>query len=144
VYGGGGIRPDVVVADDTLSTEDRDLLRAVAPQRQAINTVLANYALELKGSVGRDFTAPATWGTELMSRMNAAGVKLEPKYQTAERTFFARDLATRVTRLTFGDAAAKARNLAEDRQLTKAITLIEHNATQAQLLAAATSGASGK
>src|SRR5215467_1276197 len=138
VYGGGGIHPDVIVADDTLSTEERDFIRAAAPQRQAINTVLQNYALQLKGTVQqRTFTAPATWSTELMTRMNAAGVKLEPKFQTAERTFLTRDLENRVTRLTFGDAAAKARNLGEDHQLLKAIDLLEHSTTQAQLLAAA-------
>ncbi len=51
VYGGGGIRPDVIVPDDTLTTEEREFLRAVAPKRQAINTVLQDYALELKGTV---------------------------------------------------------------------------------------------
>ena len=61
VYGGGGIRPDIIVADDTLTTDERDFLRAVAPQSQAINTVLQNYALELKGTVSRDFTVPPAW-----------------------------------------------------------------------------------
>ena len=144
VYGGGGIHPDVIVTDDTLTTEERDFIRAAAPQRQAINTVLQNYALQLKGTVQRDFKAPATWTTELITRMDAAGVKLEPKYQTAERTFLTRDLENRVTRLTFGDAAAKARNLAEDRQLLKAIELLEHSTTQAQLLAAGGSGVPSK
>jgi carboxyl-terminal processing protease len=137
VYGGGGIRPDIVVADDTLSTAERDFIRAAAPQGQAINTVLQNYALELKGSVSRDFTVPTTWSPELMNRLTEAGVKLDPKFQVAERTFLTRDLANRVTRLTFGDAAAKARNVADDHQLSKAIDLLEHNTTQAQLLAAA-------
>jgi carboxyl-terminal processing protease len=144
VYGGGGIHPDVIVTDDTLTTEERDFIRAAAPQRQAINTVLQNYALQLKGTVQRDFKAPATWSTELITRMNTAGVKLDPKFQTAERTFLTRDLENRVTRLTFGDAAAKARNLAEDHQLLKAIDLLEHSTTQAQLLAAGGSGVPGK
>jgi carboxyl-terminal processing protease len=144
VYGGGGIHPDVIVTDDTLTTEERDFIRAAAPQRQAINTVLQNYALQLKGTVQRDFKAPATWSTELIARMNTAGVKLDPKFQTAERTFLTRDLENRVTRLTFGDAAAKARNLAEDHQLLKAIDLLEHSTTQAQLLAAGGSGVPGK
>ncbi len=144
VYGGGGIHPDVIVTDDTLTTEERDFIRAAAPQRQAINTVLQNYALQLKGTVQHDFKTPATWSTELITRMNTAGVKLDPKFQIAERTFLTRDLENRVTRLTFGDAAAKARNLAEDHQLLKAIDLLEHSTTQAQLLAAAGSGVPGK
>jgi carboxyl-terminal processing protease len=136
VYGGGGIRPDVVVPDDTLSTVEREFIRAAAPQGQAINTVVQNYALELKGSVARDFTVPPTWTTELVSRLNTAGVKLDAKYLPAERTFLTRDLANRVTRMTFGDAVAKARTASEDHQLSKAVDLLEHNTTQAQLLAA--------
>jgi carboxyl-terminal processing protease len=137
VFGGGGIRPDVVVPDDTLTTGEREFIRAAAPQGQAINTVVQNYALELKGSVQRDFTVPASWSTELMSRLNTAGVKLDTKYVPAERTFLTRDLANRVARMTFGDATAKARTASDDHQLSKAIELLEHNATQAQLLAAA-------
>ena len=138
VYGGGGIRPDVVVADDTLSTAEREFFRAAAPQGQAINTVVQNYALELKGSVARDFTVPESWTTELVSRLNAAGVKLDAKYLPGERIFLTRDLTNRVARMTFGDAVAKARTASEDHQLAKAIDLLEHNTTQAQLLAAAT------
>jgi carboxyl-terminal processing protease len=136
VYGGGGIRPDVVVGDDTLSTPEREFVRAAAPQGGPINTVIQNYALELKGSVQHDFTAPSTWTSELMTRIASAGVKLDTKYQPAERTYLTRDLANRVARMTFGDFAAKSRTAADDHQLSKAIELLEHNATQAQLLAA--------
>jgi hypothetical protein len=48
-----------------------------------------------------------------------------------------RELANRVARLSFGDAAAKERLLAEDHQLTKAIELLGRSTSQAQLLAAA-------
>ena len=137
VYGGGGIHPDVTVADDTLETAEREFIRAAAPQGQAINNVLQNYALELKGSVVRDFTVPATWSPELMTRLDKAGVKLEPKLRTAEQTFLTRDLVNRVTRMSFGDAVAKARTAADDHQLSKAVDLLEHSTTQAQLLAAA-------
>jgi carboxyl-terminal processing protease len=136
VYGGGGIRPDVIVPDDTLTTIDRDFLRAVAPKLQAINTVLQDYALQLKGSVSRDFTVPQAWTAEVMRRIAAAGVKIDPKFDAAAREFLTRDLERRVTRLTFGDAAAKARSLPEDNQLLKALDLLQHSATQAQLLAA--------
>jgi carboxyl-terminal processing protease len=137
VYGGGGIHPDIVVADDTIPTAERDFLRAAAPQGQAITTVLQDYSLELKGTVARDFKVPSTWTTELMRRMTAAGVKLDPKFDAAGRTVLARDLENRVARLSFGDATAKARTLDEDHQLLKAVQLLERSTTQAQLLAAA-------
>jgi hypothetical protein len=72
-----------------------------------------------------------------MRRMTAAGVKLDPKFDPAARTVLTRDLENRVTRLSFGDAAAKARTLDEDHQLLKAVDLLKRNTTQSQLLAAA-------
>ena len=137
VYGGGGIRPDVMVPDDTITTAERDFLRVAAPQAQTINTVLQNYALELKGTVARDFTAPAAWTPELMRRLQAAGVKVQPAYDSAARRFLTHDLVNRVARMSFGEAAAKERLLPEDHQLLEAIELLEKSTTQAQLLAAA-------
>jgi len=140
VYGGGGIHPDIVVADDTIPTVERDFFRAAASQGQSITTVLQDYSLELKGTVARDFKVPASWTPELMRRLTAAGVKLDPKFDSTERKVLTRDLENRVTRLTFGDGTAKARTLDEDHQLLKAVELLQRNTTQAQLLAAATTG----
>jgi carboxyl-terminal processing protease len=139
VYGGGGIRPDLVVADDTLSTLERGFLLSIALKRQDINTVIADYALELKGTVQPEFKIPPAWTAEIMRRINAspAQIKIDPKYQATAETFLTQDLASRVTRLTFGDAAAKARNVADDHQLVKALDLLQGATSQAQLLAAA-------
>jgi carboxyl-terminal processing protease len=141
VYGGGGIRPDVLVADDTISTAERDFFRGAASQLQKINTILQDYALQLKGSVPRDFTPPSTWTDEVFRRMARDSVVLDPKIQAGARTAIERDLANRVARLSYGDAAAKVRLVKEDKPLLKAIEMLEKNATQAQLLAAAPSQA---
>src|SRR5690348_6276335 len=55
VYGGGGITPDVIVTDDTLSTLEQQFLRAIAPKGQIVQSVLDSYAFELKGTVARNF-----------------------------------------------------------------------------------------
>jgi carboxyl-terminal processing protease len=137
VYGGGGIRPDIVVADDTTSTIERDFLRAAAPQAQAINSVLQDYSLELKGTVSPSFTPSPAWMTVVARRLDAARVKFEPKYDSVSRVFLMRDLSNRVMRLSFGDAFLKGRTLGEDHQLSRAIELLEQSTTQAQLLASA-------
>jgi carboxyl-terminal processing protease len=137
VYGGGGIRPDVIVADDTISTAERNFFRAAAPQIQKINTILQDYALQLKGTVPRDFTTPpAAWMTEVFRRMAADSIVLDPKIEAGGRIAIERDLANRVARLSYGDAAAKVRLVGEDKPLLKAVELLEKNPTQAQLLAA--------
>jgi hypothetical protein len=72
-----------------------------------------------------------------MRRLAAADVKLDPKFDATARTFLTRDLAHRVTRITFGDAASKERGLSDDHQLLRAIELLQRSTTQAQLLATA-------
>ena len=141
VYGGGGIRPDVLVADDTITSSERAFLLSIAAKRQAINTVLQDYALELKPSLARDFTVSPAWTTELMRRVAAADVHIDAKFDATAREFLTRDLEHRVTRLAFGDAAAKQRGVSDDHQLLKAIDLLEHAASQSQLLATAAKGA---
>jgi carboxyl-terminal processing protease len=137
LVGGGGIRPDIVVPDDTIPTKEREFLRAVAPQAQIINGVLQDYAVELKGTVPRDFKAPATWPAEIMTRLGKTEVKFDAKYDSTAREVFGHDLEQRVARLSFGDGAAKERELYDDHQLEKAIELLQRSPTQAQLLAAA-------
>jgi hypothetical protein len=127
-----------MVAEDTLTTAERDFLRAAAPQGAKINKVLQDYALELKGSVPRDLKeVPAAWTTELMRRLSRDSVKLDVKFEPAERTFLTRDLAQRATRMAYGDAAAKLRIIGDDKPLMKAIELLQRSTSQAQLLAAA-------
>jgi hypothetical protein len=101
-----------------------------------MNTVLQDYAMQLKGTVARDFAVPSTWAPELMKRMTGAKVVIDAKYSDVARDLLVRDLASRVARLTFGDAAAKERVVGEDHQLMKALELLQQNATQAKLLAA--------
>jgi carboxyl-terminal processing protease len=142
VYGGGGVRPDVLVAEDTLTTAERDFLRVAAVQGQKINKVLQDYAIELKASVPRNMTTPpAAWTNELMQRLSRDSVKIDPKYEAAERSFLTRDLASRAMRMAYGDAAAKVRLIAEDKPLMKAIELLQKSTTQAQLLASAPAAA---
>jgi carboxyl-terminal processing protease len=141
VYGGGGITPDVIVPDDTLSTAEQEFYRAMAPKAQAFITTLNSYAFELKGS-SRDFTITPAWRTELRRRLTVAGVTIDPKYEPVVTKLLDRELDRRVARLVLGDAGAKQRNLQEDHQLYKAVALLTSNHTQTALLATAASSVS--
>jgi carboxyl-terminal processing protease len=133
VYGGGGITPDVIVATDTLTTAEQELSKAIAPKGAAINTVLRDYALELKPTVKAGFTAPPAWTTELFTRFKAAGVEIDPKYRAVAEKFFLHDLEIRVARQAFGDAEVRKRTLADDPQLTRALDLLKGATTQKAL-----------
>lgn len=141
IYGGGGITPDVIVPDDTLSTAEQEFYRAMAPKAQAFITTLNQYAFELKGSP-RDFTVSPAWRTELRRRFTAAGVTIDPKYEPVANKLLDRELDRRVARLVLGDAGAKIRSLQDDHQLSKAVSLLTASRTQNALLATAQSAVS--
>jgi carboxyl-terminal processing protease len=141
VYGGGGITPDVIVPDDTLSTPEQEFYRAMASKAQAFVTTLNAYAFELKGSP-RDFTITPAWRAELRRRLTAAGVTIDPKHEPVVTKLLDRELDRRVARLVLGDAGAKQRNLQDDHQLSKAVALLTTNRTQTALLATAASAIS--
>jgi carboxyl-terminal processing protease len=137
VYGGGGITPDVIVADDTLSTNEQEFLRSIAAKGQIVQTELESYAFELKGTVKPNFVAPASWTAELERRLTAKGVKIDAKYDGAASRLLGRELEHRVARLAFGDFAAKEREVPTDRQLKEAMALLEKAATQRELFTVA-------
>lgn len=138
VYGGGGITPDIIVPDDTLSTPEQEFFRAIAPKAQPFITTLNQYAFELKGSP-HDYAITPAWRTELRRRLTAAGVVIDPKFEPVTTKLLDRELDRRVSRLVLGDGGAKQRGLAEDHQLSRAVQLLTTARTQPALLAAAQS-----
>jgi carboxyl-terminal processing protease len=144
VYGGGGITPDVIVTDDTLSTLEQQFLRTIAPKAQIVQTALDSYAFELKGRVSRDFVGSSEWTKELTRRLAAHGVTIEPRFEGAATRLLSRELEHRVARMAFGDAAAKERDAQADRQLAQAMQLLEKAATQRELFTVAHAGNSAR
>ena len=136
VYGGGGISPDVIVPDDTLSTPEQEFYRALAPKAQAVNTTLNVYAFELKSSP-KTYVVTAEWRAELRRRLTVAGVVIDPKHEAVAAKLLDRELDRRVSRLVLGDAGAKQRSLKEDHQLSRAVDLLTAARTQNALLASA-------
>jgi carboxyl-terminal processing protease len=143
VYGGGGITPDVIVASDTVTTAEREYLRAAAPKGQAITGVLHEYALELKDRVRPDFVVSPAWLAELNRRLAAAGAPIDPQHSQGALRFLTRELEHEIARAAFGDAGAKRRELSQDRQLLRAIELLRGASSQQALFVAADAGARG-
>jgi carboxyl-terminal processing protease len=141
IYGGGGVTPDVIVPDDTLSTTEQEFYRAIAPKAQPFITTLNQYAFELKSRATPDYTITPEWRAELRRRLTASGVVIDPKYEPAATRMLDRELDRRVSRLVLGDAGAKRRGLAEDHQLARAVALLTTARSQDALLASAHAGA---
>lgn len=140
VYGGGGITPDVIVADDTLSTPEQQFLRSIAAKGQIVRSALDSYAFELKRGATRDFVVTPAWTTELEHRLASRGVTIEPRFEPVATHLFAHELEQRVARMAFGDAFAKERGLKTDRQLERAMELLEKATSQHELFTVAHAG----
>jgi carboxyl-terminal processing protease len=138
VYGGGGVAPDVLVRDDTLTAAEQAFGKALAPKSQEVYVMIADYALELSHGATKDFTIQPQWRDELFRRLVAKGVVIDRAQFDAARRYADRLLEQRVARLVGGDSTAKRRDLAFDAPLRKAMSLMEKGSTQHDLFTLAT------
>ena len=119
------IRVVLTDIDDTLSTAEQNLAKALAPKSQDVYVTLYDYSLELARTAKADFTVQPAWRDELYRRITAKGVKLErTQYDSASR-YIDRLLDQRVSQLMGGDSTAKRHDLRFDAPLKKALELME-------------------
>ena len=137
VYGGGGVTPDVIVANDTVSTAEQDFARSVAPKFPAMRSVLYDYALELKGQVKPDFVVSPQWRAEFYRRLKAAKVDVDSAGYAAAAPLVDQWISNQVARLAFGDSTAFRRDIPSDPQLLEAISLLEKGQSQQDLFSLA-------
>lgn len=137
VYGGGGITPDVIIADDTISTPEQVLAKALAPKFSVVRGILYSYALQLKGTVSPDFTVKPAWRDELYRRLVAAKVPVDRGQFDAATPLVDRWIGNQVAQLAFGDSTAFRRDIPDDHQLLTALSLLHKGSTQKDLFALA-------
>lgn len=137
VYGGGGIAPDVIVQDDTLTALEQQFTKAIAPKSQDFITVLNDYSMELAKSASPTFTVQSAWTGEFYSRLQAKGVTVDRKAYDAASRYVNHLLDQRVAHYALGDSTAKRRDLQYDAPLRKAIDLLDKGGSQRELFAAA-------
>jgi carboxyl-terminal processing protease len=133
VYGGGAVTPDVVIKNDTLTTPEQALAKALAPKTPEIYGALSELAFEKKGKVRSDFVVTPEWRNDLLQRITRAGVKVDPTLWNAGGAWIDRAIEQRVARVAFGDSTARRRDLKDDPQLQRAIDLLKRGATQRDL-----------
>ncbi|CAN5891853.1 hypothetical protein BH11GEM1_BH11GEM1_05750 [soil metagenome] len=144
VYGGGGVAPDVLVRDDTLTTAEQTLAKALAPKSQDVYVALYDYSLELARTVPKGFAVQPAWRDELFRRLTAKGVKLDRAVYDAAPRYVDRLLDQRVAQLTGGDSTAKRHDLLFDAPLRKTLELMEKGSSQKDLFTLAAALPHGK
>jgi len=137
VFGGGGISPDLLVREDTLTGPERTLLRALSTRPNATNQVLSEYTLELEHGVQRNFTVNAAWRDEVFRRLQKDSVRVDRATFDAGSSLLDRMLEQRVSSLAFGDSASFRRNAPRDQPLQTALAVLRGAHTQAEALARA-------
>ncbi|HEU4994858.1 MAG TPA: S41 family peptidase [Gemmatimonadaceae bacterium] len=144
VYGGGGIVPDFLVREDTVSTLQQEFVRSIAPKSQQLQTVLQQYSLELKDQVSQGYSTTPAWRAELRRRLKNAGVTIDARFDSVATAMLGDELDRRVARRAFGDGEAKRRSLSTDRPLVRAIELLQQSRSQQDLLRIAAAKATSK
>jgi carboxyl-terminal processing protease len=137
IYGGGGITPDVFVKPDTISTAEQAVLKAIFAKLTDAYAAIADLAIELKPQAARpDFTVQPAWREELFKRLTAAGVTLDRKQWDQATPSVDRLIRDRLSKVAFGDSTVKRQSIraGEDRQLDRAVELLQKAKTQQELL----------
>ena len=138
VYGGGGITPDLVIHDDTVSTAGRQFSKDIAAKSQDYNLVIYDYGLELsKQQLSPNFHVLPAWHDELFKRLQAKGVVSNRKEFDSAQVYVDHNLEDWIARFAFGDSAAARRDVVFDAPLRRSIDLLSKGRTQAQLFAIA-------
>jgi len=134
VYGGGGVTPDVLVNDDTLTTAQQALNKALVAKQQEVYTTLADYALELARQVnGLGFTLNPEWRAEFQRRLQAKGVQADAATWQSGAPLLDRLLEQRLARQVGGDSTVRRRSIKDDAPLRKAIELLNRGQSQRDL-----------
>ena len=139
VYGGGGITPDLIVDNDTLTTAEMQFLRATAPKALELNNFENDFALEQSKKVSRGFTVDPAWRDTYFKKIQELSLPIDRKMFDAAQRYIDNSLELRISRLAEGDSTAARRNLKNDVQLQKAIAMMAKAQSQRELFTLASS-----
>ncbi len=133
VYGGGGITPDVLVRDDTLTTPEQAFTKAIAPKSQDFFVIVNDFTLEKSRGLSKDFRVQPQWRDEFYGRLTAKGVATDRAQYNAASRYVDRLLEQRISRIVAGDSTAKRRDIQFDAPLRRAMELMEKGQSQKDL-----------
>lgn len=137
VRGGGGIVPDVVVRQDTLTGAEKEFARVIGDKVPQYRDVLTTYALELKraGALSSpSFIITPQMLQQVRTRLRAKGVTLDDSVFTGASGLVSEQLGYEAARYVFGRPAEFRRRAVDDRQMQEAIALLRNAQTPRDLL----------
>src|SRR5215218_3315299 len=145
VRGGGGIVPDLVIRQDTLTAPERDFAKALGNSLPQYRDALTSIALEAKKNHGittEAFKVTPQMRQQVYERLRAHKVEVSaPVFQGAGK-LIDEQLGYEIARYVFGRPAEFRRRAARDVQMQTAMGLLRKAQTPKQLLSLAQSNGS--
>lgn len=136
-YGGGGIRPDLFVPADTLSSSERTFVKVLGSKITVYRDVLSSYSLELKGSgllKDPSFLVTDEMVRTVVNRLRARNVEMSDSVVAGARTLIRRELGYEAVQYAFGRTAEFHRRVADDHQIREALALARRAKSPRDLL----------
>lgn len=127
VYGGGGITPDVIVADPVLDSTSRAFERALGTNIPRFRDMLTAYAISLRGSPAVPdpaFTVTPAMRAELYRRMTRGGVTVDSMLYERAAPLVSRALGYEIARYVFGRKGEFLRRAQNDETVRTALALL--------------------
>ena len=140
-FGGGGIRPDLFVPADTLSSPERAFVKALGNKIPVYRDVLLSSALALKGS--GQVKDPAFAVTDdmvrgVLTRLHTRGVDVPDSVTAGAHTLIARELGFEAVQYSLGRTAEFRRRMTYDHQIREALALARRAKSPQDLLSLGT------
>jgi carboxyl-terminal processing protease len=137
IYGGGGITPDVIVPEDTITTVQQELARALAPKAGVVRANVYDLGIQLRSTMPRELVSKPEWRQTLYDRLVEDSVEIDRAQWNAGAPLVDRWISNEAIRQAYGDSTLKRLSVSMDPQLQKALELLRRGATQSELFALA-------
>ncbi|MDB4886249.1 MAG: carboxyl-terminal protease [Gemmatimonadetes bacterium] len=137
VLGGGGIVPDVEVAERVATPAEKALQSALGAHVPQFRDAIVDYALSLKSSravTTPEFAVTPEMRDELFRRLTARKVVVPRAVYDSASSLVTRALSTQVARYVFGPRAEFSRTLRDDATLARATELLRGVTSQRDLV----------
>jgi carboxyl-terminal processing protease len=144
VRGGGGIVPDLIVRQDSLSDAERAFATVLGSKFAEYRDALTATALQIKNDKSvsiESFSVTPAMRAEVLRHMRAKGVAVSDEVYGKAAQLVDEQLGYEIARYVFGRPAEFRRRARDDRQMQRAIDLLEHAQTPKELLSFATAQA---
>ncbi|MEJ2546664.1 MAG: S41 family peptidase [Gemmatimonadota bacterium] len=147
VHGGGGITPDVTVAD-SLTEREREFGEALGRGSFSLNQLAVRFAAAWNSEhpgLLRGFRVSPEMRDEFYRLLQSEGIEIDPALYRDVQPLVDRTLAAQLANSAFGEAERLRRSQAGDPQVARAVELLREAATTADLFSAvATPPAAGE